>query len=162
MSNEDVEDEDDLQPVAAAVERPVPVECSAPAPAELAVAVANPVPENPPARAANSGLSPRGHKSKEKQDFYTLMALQMKNDSDQRAHDAREAAANRQQLTSLISTITDAYFSPRGRKKGRRKKRKHVSRLSESRESSFSDESDGDESIDSEPKQKRRSTRSAD
>ena len=55
LSNEDVEDEDDLQPVAAAVERPVPVERSAPAPAELAVAVANPVPENPPARAANSG-----------------------------------------------------------------------------------------------------------
>ena len=85
--------EDNLQPLAAEAERPIPVDRMAPSLVLPEVAGINPVPENPPAWATNSGLSLRRHKSKEKQDVYVLMALQMKNDSEQRVHDSREAAA---------------------------------------------------------------------
>ena len=114
-----------------------------------------------PGRPANSGLSPRGHKSKEKQDFYTLMALQMQNESKQRAHEAREQAANRLQLNSLIANIAGAYFQTTETKRKSSKRRRNRNRGNVSTSESEQSES-SEESTDSAPVRKKRSKRIAD
>ena len=57
-------------------------------------------------------LSLRRSKLNEKQDFFDLKAMQMQNDATQRAHEAREQAASRAQMQSMILGLSTAYFGP--------------------------------------------------
>ena len=83
--------------------------------------------------------------------------MQMANESKQRVHEAKEAAANRLQLNSLKANIAGAYFEKSKRNNCKKRKRANVS-------SSSSEESDSssDESHNSSVGKKRSSERSAD
>jgi len=73
------------------------------------------------------------------------MAMQMQNNSAQRAHEAGEQSASRAQLTTLISGLATAYFGSNRRKKERSRRKNYSpssSSSSSSSESNFDDDSE--------------------
>ena len=99
---------------------------------------------------SRNSISPRQSKAGEKKMFFALMTMQMHNELTQRAHKAREQAASRAQLTSVITGLATAYLTTtmaRKREKKKGKKRKYYSSSSSSSSSSES-ESDYDNEDD--------------
>ena len=54
------------------------------------------------------------------------MAMQMQNEAAQRAHEAREQAASRAQMQTMITGLATAYFASTKKSKRKRKKKRNL------------------------------------
>ena len=75
-----------------------------------------------------SGLNVRSTVTPKKMDFMEMMMLQMQNESAERAHDRKERAEDRRQMTQMIASISTGYFMSKrkSKKKKKKKRRKNV------------------------------------
>ena len=113
-------------------------------------------------------LSPRRSNTNDKQDFLALMAMQMQSEAAQRAHEAREQAASRAQMQSMILGLSTAYFGSLKSKKKRKRKNSRYYSLSDSSSSSsdsstnFEDDEENDDDYGNQKPSAKSMERSAD
>ena len=95
--------------------------------------------QNP--RSGIVGLKVKKLKKVEKPDFLVLVMMQMKVEVEKRAHDCRENATNRNQLTEVIVWIAAEYFATsveREKKKIKKKKKRKMNLVDRNSRSSRS------------------------
>ena len=97
---------------------------------------------------SNGSLRSRSNQTPKKIDFMEMMLLQMQNEASERAHDRKERAEDRRQLTQLLTTMASGYFMMQSSKNKKRKRKKKKRRMNHTNEddSINSSSSDSDSS----------------